>query len=87
MGFFDIHSVAKHQKTERGDTLVSPGIVCCAEKEEKSFWFNSLGQMIQFGTIKFRITFSNYFGHDQNSSKKLYEILWSQIESIVADHF
>ena len=32
------------------------------EKEEKLFWFSSLGQMIQFGTIKFRRTFKNYFG-------------------------
>ena len=40
---------------------MSPGIVCHAEKEEKSFWFSSLGEMIQFGTIKFRRTF-NYFG-------------------------
>ena len=28
-------------------------IVCYAEKEEKLFWFSSLGQMIQFGTINF----------------------------------
>ena len=26
---------------------------CYAEKEEKPFWFSSLGQMYQFGTIKF----------------------------------
>ena len=81
MGFFIIHSVAKHQKNSRGPfgecffekkvskspktereyPLVSPGIVCYAEKEEISFWFSSLGQMIHFGTIKFSITF-NYFG-------------------------
>ena len=54
-GFFNIHSVAKHQKIEGGhfeefffrkkvsqcrknwkeDPLVSPGIVCYAETEEK----------------------------------------------------
>ena len=54
--------VAKHQKKSekvsmpkklKGDPLVSPGIVCYAEKEEKPFWFSSLGQMIQFGTMKF----------------------------------
>ena len=33
------------KKTERGDFLVSPGMVCYAEKEEKLFWFRSLGQM------------------------------------------
>ena len=50
------------KKTEKGDPLVSPGIVCYAEKEEKPFLFSSLGQMIQFGTLKFRRTFKNYFG-------------------------
>ena len=28
----------------------------------KPFWFSLLGQMIQFGTIKFCRTFENYFG-------------------------
>ena len=51
------------KKTEIGDPLVSPGIVCYAEKEEKPLWFSSLGQKIQFGTIKFRRTLRNYFGH------------------------
>ena len=40
------------EKTERGDSLVSPGMVCYAQKKEKPFWFSSLGQIIQFGTIK-----------------------------------
>ena len=81
LGFFNIHSVAKHQKIEgnrdpsgnfskslikpkklKGGPLVSPGVVCYAEKEGKPFWFRSLGQMIQFGIIKFRRTFKNYFG-------------------------
>ena len=48
-------------KKLKGDSLVSPGMVCYAEKEEKPFWFSSLGQMIQFGTIKFCRTFGNYF--------------------------
>ena len=30
-------------------------------KGVKPFWFSSLGQMIQFGTIKFCRTFKNYF--------------------------
>ena len=50
------------KKNEKGDTLVSPGIVCYAEKQEKPFWFSSLGQIIQFGTIKFCRFFKNYFG-------------------------
>ena len=45
-----------------GGALVSSGIICYAEKEEKPFSFSSLSQMIQFGTIKFRRTFRNYFG-------------------------
>ena len=32
------------------------------EKKEKPFWFSSLGQMVQFDTIKFCRTFKNYFG-------------------------
>ena len=49
-------------KTERGDPLVTPGIVCYAEKEEKAFWLIYFGQMLQFDTIKFRRTLKNYFG-------------------------
>ena len=55
-------SLTMPKKTERGDPLVPLGIVCYAEKEEKPFWFSLLGQMNQFGTIKFRRTFKNYFG-------------------------
>ena len=54
--------VSQCRKNERGDPLVSPGIACYAEKEEKSLWCSSLGQMIEFGIIKFRRTFKNYFG-------------------------
>ena len=46
----------------KGGPLVSPGMVCYAGKQEKPFWFSSLGQIVQFDTIKFRITFKNYFG-------------------------
>ena len=44
------------KKTERGLP------VWYVEKEEKPFWFSSLGQMSQFGTIKLCRTFKNYFG-------------------------
>ena len=37
------------KKIERGDPLVSPGMVCYAGKQEKSFWFNSLGQIFNLG--------------------------------------
>ena len=50
------------QKNEKGDPLVSPGMVCYAEKQEKPFWFNSLGQIVQFGAIIFCRTSKNYFG-------------------------
>ena len=42
---------------ERGDPLVSPGMVCYAGKQEKPFWFSSLGQIVQFGAIIFCRTF------------------------------
>ena len=35
------------KKIERGDPLVSPGMICYAEKQEKPFWFSSLGQLVQ----------------------------------------
>ena len=50
------------KKIERGDSLVSPGMVCYAEKQVKPFWSSSLGQMMQFDTIIFCRTFKNYFG-------------------------
>ena len=62
LSHFSTSIVAKHQKIEGGYPSVSPGTVCYAEKQEKNFWFSSLGQMIQFGTIKFCRTFKNYFG-------------------------
>ena len=62
LGIFFSKKPHNAEKTERGDPSVSPDIVCCAEKDEKSFWFSSLGQMNQFGSLKFRITFRNYFG-------------------------
>ena len=55
-------SLAVPKKIEMGDPLVSPGIVCYAEKQEKPFWSSSLGQMVQFGAIRFCRTFKNYFG-------------------------
>ena len=46
-GFFFPKSLAVPKKIERGDHLVSPGMVCYVEKQEKPFWFSSLGQMVQ----------------------------------------
>ena len=44
---FPKKSLAVPKKIERGDPLVSPGMVCYAAKQEKPFWFSSLGQMVQ----------------------------------------
>ena len=73
LGFSNIHSDAKQQKKRRGtflgkksrsaekkrkgDTLVSPGMAWYAEKQEEPFWFNSLGEIVQFGAIVFCRTF------------------------------
>ena len=84
LGFFNIHSVAKHQKICRGDPLgkiffrkkslavplVSPGMVCYAEKQEKSFWFGSLDQIVQFGAIIFCRTFVELFWSVRVDRKK-----------------
>ena len=100
LGFFNIHSVAKHHKNAGGDplrkkffrkkslavpkknekgggALVSPGMICYAEKP---FWFSSLGQTVQFGPIIFCRTFKNYFG----------QFVWIEkkgVTIIVAFHF
>ena len=60
--FFSRKKSHSSEKNERGDPLVSPGMVCYAEKQEKLFWFSSLDQIVQFGAIKFCRTFKNYFG-------------------------
>ena len=40
-GFFSKKSLTVPKKKRKGDSLVSPGMVCYAEKEEKPFWFSS----------------------------------------------
>ena len=35
---------------------------CMLREKSKTFWFSSLGQMVQFDTIKVHRTFKNYFG-------------------------
>ena len=54
--------LAVPKKIERGDSLVSPGMVWYAGKQEKPFWFSSLDQIVHFGPIIFCRTFKNYFG-------------------------
>ena len=92
LGFFNIHSVAKHQKNaggtlwgkfffrkkslavpkknERGESLVSPGKVCYAEKQEKPFWFSSLDQIVHFDAIIFCRTFVELFWSVRVDRKK-----------------
>ena len=55
--FSEKKSRSAEKKIEKGDPSVSPGMVCYAEKQEKTFWFSSLGQMVQFGAIIFYRTF------------------------------
>ena len=72
--------LAVPKKIERGDSLVSPGMVCYAEKQVKPFWSSSLGQMVQFDTIIFCRTSKNYFGQFVSIEKK-------RVTIIVAFHF
>ena len=71
--------LAVPKKIERGDSLVSPGMICYAEKQVKPFWSSSLGQMVLFDTIIFCRTFKNYFG----------QFVWieKKVTIIVAFHF
>ena len=94
LGFFNIHSVAKHQKNAGGPfeekkfrrkkfrkkclavpkkmkgSLVSPGMVCYAEKQEKPFWFSSLDQIVHFDAIIFCRTFVELFWSVRVDRKK-----------------
>ena len=54
--FFSKKSLTMPKKLKTGMVWL-----CYAEKEENPFWFTSLGQMMQFGTIKFTRTFLELF--------------------------
>ena len=51
--FFFSKKSRSAEKNERGESLVSPGMVCYAEKQEKPFWFSSLDQIVHFDAIIF----------------------------------
>ena len=55
--FFEKKSLAVPKKMN----LVSPGMVCYAEKQEKPFWFSSLDQIVHFDAIIFCRTFVELF--------------------------
>ena len=59
---FPKKSLAVPKKIERGDPLVSPGMVCYEKKQEEPFRFSSLDPIVQFGAKIFCRTFTNYFG-------------------------
>ena len=77
---FFANKVSQCHKNGRGDHLVLPCVICYAEKQEKPFWFSSLGQIVQFGAIIFCRTFKNYFGQFVWIEKK-------RVTIIVAFHF
>ena len=67
---FSKKSLAVPKTNERGEPLVSPGMVCYAEKQEKPFWFSSLDQIVQFGAIIFCRTFVELFWSVRVDRKK-----------------
>ena len=70
-GEFFLKKVTMPKKTERGDPLVSPGIVCYVEKKGKLFSFSSLSQHVQFGpSFKFCRTFDRTILVTSGVSKK-----------------
>ena len=44
---WEIFSEKKSRSAKKNWKGVSPGMVCYAGKQEKPFWFSSLGQMVQ----------------------------------------
>ena len=77
--FFSKKSLAVPKK-ERGESLVSSGMVCYAEKQEKHFWFSSLDQIVHFDAIIFCRTFVELFWSVRVDRKK-------RVTIIVAFHF
>ena len=68
------------EKKERGESLVSPSMVCYTEKQEKPFWFSSLDQIVHFDAIIFCRTFVELFWSVRVDRKK-------RVTIIVAFHF
>ena len=68
--FFEKKVSQCRKKNERGESLVSPGMVCYAEKQEKPFWFSSLDQIVHFDAIIFCRTFVELFWSVRVDRKK-----------------
>ena len=78
--FFRKEKSRSAEKNERGESLVSPGMVCYAEKQKKPFWFSSLDQIVHFDAIIFCRTFVELFWSVRVDRKK-------RVTIIVAFHF
>ena len=78
--FFSEKKSRTAEKNDRGEPLVSPGMVCYAEKQEKPFWFGSLDQIVHFDAIIFCRTFVELFWSVRVDRKK-------RVTIIVAFHF
>ena len=59
---FSKKSLTMPKKSERAPFSRSWYCMLRGKTLKKLFWFSSLSQMFQFGTMKFRRTFKNYFG-------------------------
>ena len=68
--FFSKKKSRSAKKNERGESLVSHGMVCYAEKQEKPFWFSSLDQIVHFDAIIFCRTFVELFWSVRVDRKK-----------------
>ena len=78
--FFSKKKSRSAKKNEREESLVSPGMVCYAEKQEKPFWCSSLDQIVHFDAIIFCRTFVELFWSVRVDRKK-------RVTIIVAFHF
>ena len=63
-------SLAVPKKNERGESLVSPGMVYYTEEQEKPFSFSSLDQIVHFDAIIFCRTFVELFWSVRVDRKK-----------------
>ena len=67
--FFRKKKSRSAEKNER-ESLVLPGMVCYAEKQEKPFWFSSLDQIVHFDAKIFCRTFVELFWSVRVDRKK-----------------